>query len=280
MQDLRLAIRALRRTPIVTAVAVFSLALGIGANTAIFSLINSLLLRSLPVTDPRRLVTVSTGPSLSEQIYSYKVFDEIRQHSESFDGVLAWAGLATVTLTHDGQTQVAVDAFVSGDYFTTLGVPALLGRTFTPADDARSGGPDGPVTVISYGLWQQRFGGAVSVIGSRITIERALFTIVGVTPPDFFGVEVGRTFDVALPIRTFELVRPAAEVSDDNQELRIMLRLKPGQSLEAATAALRAAQPAIRAGAMPSQIRDREAFLKDPWTLDRARGGVSPLRQR
>jgi putative ABC transport system permease protein len=280
MQDLRLAVRALRATPVVTAVAILSLALGIGANTAIFSLVNSLLLRSLPVADPQRLVTVSTGPSLNAQEYSYKVFDQIRQHSESFDGALAWAGLATVTLTQGAETQVAVDAFVSGDYFTTLGVPALLGRTFTPADDARGGGPDGPVAVISDGLWQRHFGGAVNVIGSRVTIERALFTIVGVTPPDFFGVEVGRTFDVALPIQTFGLVRPAAGSTDDDPFLRIMLRLKPGQSIEAATAAIRAVQPAVRVGAMPRQIRDPAAFLKDPWRLDRAGAGVSPLRQR
>jgi len=129
MRDLRLAVRALRATPVVTGVAIVSLALGIGANTAIFSLINSLLLRSLPITDPPRLVTLSTGPSLNEQLYSYNVFDQIRQHRESFDGALAWMGLATVTMTHDGETEIVTDAFVSGDYFTTLGVPALLGRT-------------------------------------------------------------------------------------------------------------------------------------------------------
>jgi putative ABC transport system permease protein len=280
LQDLRLAVRALRATPVVTAVAIVSLALGIGANTAIFSLINSLLLRPLPVTDPPRLVTLSTGPSLNEQLYSYKVFDQIRQHRESFDGALAWVGLATVALTHDGETQIATDAFVSGDYFTTLGVPALLGRTLTLEDDVRGGGPDGPVTVISYGLWQRRFGGAASVIGSRVTVERALFTIVGVTPPDFFGVEVGRTFDVALPVRTFSLVRPAVVSTDDDQGLRIMLRLKPGQSLEAANAAIRALQPAVRASAMPPQIRDYGVFLKEPWRLDPAGAGVSPLRQR
>jgi putative ABC transport system permease protein len=152
MQDLHLAVRALRVTPVVSAVAILSLALGIGANTAIFSLLNSPLLRSLPVTDPQRLVTISTGPSLSGQEYSYAVFDQIRHHGEAFDGALAWAGLATVTLTHDGETQIAVDAFVSGDYFTTLGVPALLGRTLTPADDVRGGG----LAASASGAWTLR----------------------------------------------------------------------------------------------------------------------------
>jgi predicted permease len=279
MVDLRLAIRSLVATPIVTCIVVLSLALGIGANTAIFSLINSLLLRSLPVADPPRLVTVSTGPSLNQQLYSYKVFDQIRQRRDLFDGALAWVGLATVGLTHDGETQVVSDAFVSGDYFLTLGVPALLGRTLMPADDVRGGGPDGPVTVISYQLWQRLFRGAAGAIGSRITIERALFTIVGVAPPDFFGVEVGRTFDVALPIRTFSLVRPAVVSTDDDQWLRIMLRLKRGQSLEAATAAIRSAQPAVRTSAIPAEIRDRTTFLKDAWILEPAGAGVSPLRQ-
>ena len=95
----------------------------------------------------------------------------------------------------------------SGDYFTTLGVTALLGRTFTPADDVPGGGKDGPVAVISYGLWQRRFGGAASVVGAPLVVERVSFTIIGVTPPPFFGAEVGRTFDVALPLSAEPLIR-------------------------------------------------------------------------
>jgi hypothetical protein len=105
VQDLRLAVRSLRATPIVTAVAILSLALGIGANTAIFSLVNSLLIRSLPVADPQRLVTVATSPSIYDQSDSYATFDEIRRHGEPFEGVLAWATLGKVTLTYHGETQ-------------------------------------------------------------------------------------------------------------------------------------------------------------------------------
>ena len=90
--------------------------------------------------------------------------------------------------------------YVSGEFFTTIGVPALLGRTFTPADDVRGGGPDGPVAVISYSLWQRRFGGAASVIGTPLTVEGVPFKIIGVTPPEFLHVEVGRTLDVAVPL--------------------------------------------------------------------------------
>jgi putative ABC transport system permease protein len=280
VQDLRLAIRALCATPIVSGIAILSLALGIGANTAIFSLVNSLLLRSLPVAAPRRLAVVASGSSSNQQQYSYATFDQIRRRSEAFQGALAWAGLAKVSLTRAGETQTVDDAFVSGDYFTTLGVPALVGRTFTPSDDVRGGGPDGPVVMISYQLWQRRFGGATNVVGTRVIIERAPMTIVGVTPPDFFGVEVGRTFDVALPIRTFNLIRPAVGLDEDAQWLRIMVRLKPGQSLGDATAALRAAQPAIRTGAMTRSVGDARAFLKDPLRLEEISAGVSPLRER
>src|SRR5437867_2251759 len=158
MQDLGLAVRALRATPVVTAVAILSVALGIGANTAIFSLVNSLLLRPLPVTDPQRLVMLSTGPELSEQ-YGYTTFEQIRRHGVAFDGALAWSLGGKSILTYGDQTETVEHHFVSGDYFSTLGVRPLLGRNIAPADDVDGGGPDGPVIVISYGLWQRRFGG-------------------------------------------------------------------------------------------------------------------------
>src|SRR5437870_1165488 len=136
MQDLRLALRTLRATPIVTSVAVLSLALGIGANTAIFSLVNSLLLRSLPVADPQRLVSVSTGRAADfEPSFSYATFDQIRQHGQAFDGALAYShccGKATLTIGGDAQPVDRV--FVSGDFFGTLAVTGAAGRLLPPAD--------------------------------------------------------------------------------------------------------------------------------------------------
>ena len=281
LQDVRLAFRSLRATPIVTAVAALSLALGIGANTAIFSLVNSLLLRSLPVASPDRLVAVSTGPSLSQQHYSFATFDQIRQHIPTFDGALAWAGPGRFTLSDQSNPQAVDGIFVSDDFFATLGVHMLLGRGFTPADDARGGGSAGPAVVISYGLWQQRYGGAASVIGTPVVVERAPATIVGVTPPAFFGIEVGRTFEIALPLHTQPLIRAGAANTDDSVGLQVMLRLKPSQPLDAATATLRAAQPMIRATSMPKGwAQAPEAYLADPFLLDRSGGGISPLRQR
>jgi putative ABC transport system permease protein len=279
MHDLRLAIRAFRASPVVTAVAVLSLALGIGANTAIFTLVNSLLLRALPVREPERLVQVSAGPQEGEDEYSVNTYEEIRGHAQTFDGALAWSFADRSALTYAGESQSVDTQYVSGDFFSTLGVSALLGRALTPADDVRDGGPDGPAAVISYRFWR-RLGGSPSIIGQRLTGESVPITIVGVTRPEFFGVIVGRAIDVYMPVRTQPVVEAAAPIPDDGPWLRVMLRLRPGQSLERATAELRAMQPAIRAGSAPRDIRDAKVFLKDPFKLQPVGVGVSPLRQR
>jgi putative ABC transport system permease protein len=279
MQELRHAVRTLLATPVVTAVAVLSLGLGIGANTAIFSLVNGLLLRPLPVTDPERLVMVSTGPELNEQ-YGYTTFEQIRRHGEPFDGALAWSLGGKSVLTSGSQSETVEHHFVSGDYFSTLGVRPLLGRAITPADDVTGGGPDGPVIVISYGLWQRLFGGEASVVGAKVIVDRAAATIVGVAPPEFFGPVVGRGFDIAIPIKVQPLVQPATPLTDEMTWLTVMLRMKPGQSLDAATAALRAVQPQIRAGALPKDSREASAFLTRPFVLTPVAEGPSPLRNR
>ena len=300
MQDLRVAVRVLRAAPIVTGIAILSLALGIGANTAIFSLVNSLLLRALPVPEPERLVIVSTDTSTSRRntaAWNYGLWEEIRRRApQMFDGAIAWSAAGTEDRlnlsTSGGEVQPVDGAYVSGDFFTTLGVPALLGRTFTSADDARGGGPDGPVAVISYGMWQRRFGGDANVVGTSLVIERIPFTIIGVTPPEFFGMEVGRTFDVAVPLNAHRLIRGKDSAIDGGLTwLYIMVRLKSGQSPEAATSLLRSVQPQIREAVMPAppppqaqdpalrQLAD-QVFLKDPFTLVPASLGTSQLRRR
>jgi putative ABC transport system permease protein len=280
MQDLRLAFRALRTTPIVTAVAVLSLALGIGANTAIFSLVDSLILRTLPVADPQHLVILSGRRNSGVRpAFSYVTYDHIRRHRQGFDGTLAFSDCCEqMTLSLGGQGHPVDSFFVSGDFFGTLGVSSLIGRLLIPADDVPGGGADGPVAVISYTLWQERFGGAVSVIGAPVTIERVAVTIVGVTPPDFLGVEVGRTFDLILPIQTESQIQPSIAFDDHVGWLNIMLRLKPGVSLESATAALRAVQPQVRAGSLPKQFPS--TFLREPFVLESAGTGTSTLREQ
>src|SRR5687768_3224291 len=187
MQDLRLAFRSLRAAPLVTLIAVLSLGLAIGANTAIFSMVNSLLLRSLPVKDPARLVFLTnTSTPARGRAWSHAVWAQIEQRPQLFEAAAAWS-LVRFNLASGGETQFVDGLWASGSLFETLGVPALAGRTFSAADDRRGGGLDGPVAVISYRFWHRRFAGAVDVLGRSLRLNGVSFTIVGVAPQDFFG---------------------------------------------------------------------------------------------
>jgi len=280
MSDLRDAVRALRASPIVSTVAVLSLALGIGANAAIFSILDSLMLRTLPVRDPGRLAMVG---QTNVQSWTNPIWEEVRKHEGLFDGAFAWTN-TRFNLAAGGQTEPVDGLWASGGYFEVLGVRAILGRTFTRGDDRRGGGPDGPVAVISYGFWQRRYGGAADVIGRPLAVERVPYTIVGVTPPGFFGTEVGRTFDVAIPIGTEPLVRGGESFLDRRSTwwLNLMVRLKRDQSIDAAEAALTGIQPQIREATYPEHYReqDRARYLKEPFSLLPAAAGASRLRQR
>jgi predicted permease len=283
MQDLRDAYRALKTTPIVTAVAVLSLALGIGANTAIFSLVDSLLLRSLPVREPQRLFLLVSGSDGRPTSWTNPIWEQIRERQGLFDGALAWSS-TRFNLAEGGQTEFVDGVWASGRYFDMLGVRPILGRALTDADDRRGGGPDGPVAVIGYNFWQRRFGGAADVIGRSLTVERVPFTVVGVAPPEFFGVDVGRTFDVAIPIGTEPLIRGKESSLDrrSNWWLNVMVRVKPGQDQPAALAAIRGVQPQVREATMPTDWRpqDKDRYLKDGFGLAAAANGGSGLRQR
>jgi putative ABC transport system permease protein len=268
-QDCRLAVRTLLTTKVVTIVAVLSLALGLGANTALFSLVNSLLLRALPVADPQRLAVFADARGVTSP-WTFAMWEQVRQRSQMFDGTLAW-GTDQFNLAVRGEMQTVDGLYASGDFFAALGVPAIIGRTLTTADDVRGGGPDGPVAVISDGFWQRHFGGAPGALGSTLVLDHVPFTIVGVTPPGFFGAEVGRTFDVAVPTGTEPLIHGKDAWLDRKTIawLTVMVRLKAGQSMEAATAWLHREQPAIREAVMPPQWPEalRATFMRDPLTL-------------
>jgi hypothetical protein len=156
--------------------------------------------------------------------------------------------------------------FFSGDFFSTLGIRAQIGRLFLPGDDVAGGGPDGEVAVISYRFWQERLGGAPSVVGTPLRVDRASLTIIGVLPPDFFGLEVGRAFDLAMPLHTELGMGTSTTYDPDVPYLNVLLRLKSRQTVDAGTAALRAVQPQIRTTAMPKQLNND--FLKAPFTLN------------
>jgi predicted permease len=280
-QDVRLALRSLRGTPVVTTVAIASLALGIGANTAIFSLVNSLLLRTLPVKDPARLVLVKGREPVGWAEWSFPVWEQIRRRPQLFDDALTWAP-TIFNLAPGGETQLVDGLWVNGSFFEGLGVAPFLGRTISGADDQRGGGPDGPVAVISYSFWQRHFGGAPDAIGRTLALDRVAFTIVGVAPPEFFGPAVGRAFDVIVPLGDEPLLRGRETwlESVDRPWLTIMARLKAKQTVDTATAELRAVQGQIFAATLPANW-PREAldqYLQQTFRLIPAATGDSRLR--
>jgi len=283
VQDIRLAFRSLRATPIVTAVAVLSLALGIGANTAIFSLVNSLLLRALPVKEPARLVLIKGREWLGGYPqWNYPTWEQLRQRRALFDGVTAYSPTARANLTIAGDTQHVDGLMASGSFFDTLGVSAVIGRTFSDADDRRDGGPDGPVAVISYSFWQRHFHGAADAIGKILPIENVPFTVVGVTPSDFFGPDVGRTFDAIVPLGTEPLVsrRESRLNNPGTTWLNVIARLKPDRMLETTQIALRAEQAHIFDVTRPpwgGQALDE--YLKQTFTIVPAATGDSSMRE-
>ena len=270
-QDLRFSVRSLRATPTVTAVAVLSLALGIGANAAIFSIINSLLLRTLPVKDPARLVVLTDTPARARS-WNYRIWLEIHKRQHLFENSAAWS-FTRFDLSSGGQTHFVDGLWVSGSFFETLGVQAALGRTLADSDDQRNGGAEGPVAVISDRFWHGHFNGAPDVVGRILRLDGANFTIVGVLPRAFFGLEVGRTFDVAVPLAQEPLSRGRSTYLDaiSTSFLTIVARLRPDQSLDTATTALRRAQPEIRESTIGALGKFGSAvvqgYLRDPFTL-------------
>jgi putative ABC transport system permease protein len=278
VQDLRYGFRLLRQSPAFTFVAVASLALGIGANSAIFALVDGVLLKSLPVREPQRLILLDDGS------WTNPIWEQVRARQlEISDGAAAWNDVR-FDLARAGATEFVEGLWTSGSFFDVLGVPAVLGRTFTVADDNRGGGPDGPVAVISYAFWQRRFGGEASVIGQTLTLDRTPFTIVGVTPPSFLGPSQGRSFDVAVPLGTQAIVRGPGHWLDDRSTwvLEIMARLKPGQTVELATSALRSVQPQIREATLPDGWPQPmlDQYLKEGLTFVGAAAGPSGFRTR
>lgn len=232
IQDLRYGLRMLVKAPSFTAVAVLSLALGIGANTALFSLVDAFLLRPLPVKDPQQLVFVnrSTPDGESRDDFSYRTFEQFRDGSESFSGMFARDN-TRVSVTVDGQPDILWADFVSGSYFDVLGVSASVGRTFS-ADDDQPGKT--PVAVLSNAYWERQFARSPAVVGKTIYIGKLPFSVIGVTSSKFFGLDVGgSSAEVVLPMT----IQPRLALRDHNR-FEITARLEPGVEPEQARADL------------------------------------------
>jgi predicted permease len=247
LADLRYGVRMLAKNPGFTLIAVMSLALGIGANTAIFSMVNATLLRQLPVASPDRLLYVYDGNPGA--VFSYPGYSELRDQNQAFDALIAWGGISA-SLNSDEQTEGAdmvTGAIVTGNFFETLGVRAALGRVITPADDQTPGAH--PVTVISHGLWQSRLGGKRDIIGRELVLNGQRFTVIGVVPPEFQGAQMGVNRDIYVPMMMQAVMRPpragySGEMNPDllkvrtNRWLFSIGRLRPDLTGEQAQAEL------------------------------------------
>jgi putative ABC transport system permease protein len=282
-QDIRYGLRILGRTPVITGVAILSLALGIGANTAIFSLIDAVMLRMLPVQRPEELVQIlranSAGRGEGSSSFTNPLWEQVRDHQDVFSGVFAW-GDDRFDLAQGGAVQDANGIFVSGDYFDTLGVRPVAGRLITLDDDKR-GCP--AVANLSYGFWQDHFGASPSAIGSSISLDNHLFQIIGVSSPGFHGVEVGSKFDVAVPICSADIFDGKERRLDQRAWwwLRIMGRVKPGINQEQLKARFGVLSPEIFAAALPKDWDEKgqARFLKLRLVTAPAATGMSWIRR-
>jgi putative ABC transport system permease protein len=286
-KDVRYAARALRLNPGFSAVAILSLALGIGANTAIFQLLDAVRMRALPVRNPQELVDIRIAHSNGRRgsargnypIFSNPLWEQIRDRQQAFSGLAAWNS-SGVNLATGGRARNARALFVNGDFFNTLGVAPVAGRVFNAADDTHGCGLPG--AVISYAFWQKQFGGQASAVGSKLTVEGHLVEVLGVTGPQFTGIEVGRGFDLAMPICS-ELVIDGDGAMFNRRDgwwLAVIGRLKPGWDRTRAIAQLESVSPAIFAATLPEGYQPELAKQYLGWklTAQPAGNGLSRLR--
>lgn len=286
-QDLHFGVRMLLKNKGFTAVATLSLALGIGANTAIFQLIDAVRLRTLPVRAPNELVQVRPvemkgargGFARSFPTVTNPLWEQIRDRQQSFSGIFAW-GADTANLAPGGEERPARMLYVSGDFFSTLGVQAALGRTLTATDDQRGCGTPG--VVISNGFWQREYGQDANIVGQKITVNDHPLEIVGVAQANFFGMEVGRSFDLALPICAVSLVRGNDRLlSGTMWWLTVTGRLKPGWTSEQATSHVQSISPGVFEAALPANYPSASVndYLATKLTAAPAGAGISTLRE-
>ena len=288
-QDLRYGARGLRLSPGFAVVAIVSLALGIGANTAIFQLFDAVRLRLLPVKDPQQLAEVRLaganqhrGPGDKVGRHpnlTYALWEQIRSHQQVLSGVVAW-GDSSFNLAPRGEARNVKGLYVSGDFFHVLGVRPVHGRVFSASDDRRGCGSPG--AVISYAFWQRELGGNTGAIGRKLALNGRPFEIIGITPASFFGVDVGHQFDVAVPICSEPLLEPDEKALDKRNYwwLAALGRLKPGVSMKQASAQLNVISPEIFQAAVPPVYnpQDVKGYLTLRLEAAPAGNGLSSMR--
>jgi len=273
--NLRYAIRALRSNPGFAAVAILSLALGIGANTAIFSLIDSVILKTLPVSHPEQLLQVTIG---NNAFFTNPIWEQLRDRQDVFSGIFAY-GFERFNLADGGEARYVQGAYMSGQFFDTLGLRDIVGRNFTTADDRR-GCPG--TAVLSYSFWRREYESRANVVGKTISLNNHPFEILGVLGPGFTGIDVGRDSAVYVPLCAEKIIRAENSALDDRLAiwLRIIGRPNPGISASQAEARLKTLASPILEATLPPDVRpgDRDRYRKRTVATQRAANGLSFLR--
>lgn len=264
--DLIFALRTLRRNSMFTIFATLSLALGIGATTAIFSLMDQVLLRRLPVHDPGRLVLLhreyhpngTTSADNFESVYSYPLYRDLRDHDPAFGGVIARA-TSHVALSHRGKTEAASAELVSGNFFDVLGVGATAGRLFTSEDDGNVGAH--PVVVLSHAYWISHFANDPSIVNQTLNVNGHPMQVVGVAAAGFNGLLPGSSPDIYVPLAMQKAVMPTLDILEDRtfHWLNLFGRVKPGFTIQQAQAASDVAYRSI----VESELAQRAKPLRD-----------------
>ena len=283
-QDIRHSIRTLRKNPGFTLTVILTLALGIGANTAIFSLIDALMLKSLPVSHPEQLVQVNMANrdiwGMEGPFVSNPVWERLRDRQDVFPGLFGYA-VARFDLSSRGEARFVQGNYVSGQFFETLGLRPIAGRVMTTADDHR-GCPG--TAVLSYGFWQSEYGGRASVVGSAISLDNHPFEVLGVIGPGFTGVDVGRQSDIYVPLCSEQIIGGENGLLDGRRGgwLRIIGRLKPGLSIDQVEARLKAFAAPILEATVPPNVRpsQQKIYLKRTFAVQMAANGLSSIRSK
>jgi predicted permease len=289
--DLRYAIRGLRRSPLFASVAILSLALGIGANSAIFTLMDQLLLRKLPVSHPEQLVMlyqqgINIGSNMGSRMHSYPLYQDLQKRAEPFSEVLC-RRLFDASVSIDNQTERVEAEMVSGNYFTMLGVSPAAGRVLNSQDDDQVY-QGHPVAVLSHAYWVSRFAGDRGVVGKKILVNNYPMTIVGVSQAGFAGVDPTRSPQIRVPILMKQAMVPEwawVDLSNRRQKwVQVFARLKPGETVESAQAPVQGLFTQIRQyemtlpAAKDWSAYSRTEFMKGQMLVTRADLGYSPLR--
>jgi putative ABC transport system permease protein len=275
-QDVRAGLRTFRKNPGFAGIVVLTLALGIGANTAIFSLVDAVMLRSLAVKHPEQLAQVTMGPG--EEELTNPIWEQLRDRQDVFDGLLAY-NAPRFNLAQGGEAHYIRGNWVSGQYFSTLGVAPAAGRTLLVSDDVRG---CAPTAVLGYDFWQRQYGGAPSALNQSVSLDGHSFQIIGVAARGFTGIDVGSSVDVFVPICAEPVMHATSSMLDERRSwwLKVVGRPKAGVDSQRVLARLKILAPAIFAATIPAgmPLEQQQGYAAKTFEIQAAAGGISELR--